>query len=75
MRINNTTQRWGANSSTSGGSTIFFLASSITFYISTATTCIIYLAHNSSNVQVYGTNSASPTNTTSVSKLQISRIA
>jgi hypothetical protein len=75
MRINNDTQRWGANSSTSGGSTIFFLGCSVTLYFSTSATVIIYIAHNSSNVQVYGTHSSSPTNSTSVSKLQISRIA
>jgi hypothetical protein len=75
LRIGSDTQRRGAMSSTSGGSTIFFIGSSLTYYFSANSTVTIFIAHNSSNVAVHAQNSSSPTNQTSVSKLQITRIA
>jgi hypothetical protein len=74
LRFTGQTQRLGATSSTSGGSTIFFLGSSYQCYISAGQTMIIFLSHNSSNVSAYGTNSSAPTRDTSVSKLSISRV-
>jgi hypothetical protein len=76
MRFGTDTQRRGASSATSGGSTIFFIGSSMTYYFSSSVTLTIYFSHNAgSSVAVYGTSSSAPINSTSASKLQITRIA